>query len=574
MIKRTKKITSLLVAAAATISLVPSGVSAGEVKKIESKEGTIYNAASFSNGAYYIDGEVNDNSSSAVYYVSPDGKYNELKDISSGSDAFNFAAKYAYVDNGDYAVDMTNGTVIDDDMREVILDNAGEALKKNIKKDTDDRYDDPKALKTYEAKQILRKPGNYFFTTYTGNTIKTKGGSTINGVPGQFSICFDINGNYIDADYNLGKIKVTTTAAGVDGKTIISQATIENTEDDYNITSGGKVNASISDLSFGNIIGHDLTNVYRFARITVTASDVNAEITKINGKSVEDASDVFTYVNGDKNKVSFQVIQKISKEAAADNVGGAKYAKTVTNYIVSNKDGEAIKGIDGTGVLTGKGYSYYLQDGKISVYSVDANKEKVSIRTYMLKANNGYNYIDEGDESTEDCEVAEDHSGTKVGQVKSSGGFLFRLDGGYVYTYNNDGDWDKLYKVDGALNEFTVENKDNMILWNQDESLYSVISTVPKATATTAPAVIEIAKNKGWVNTAAGWTFYDDAGNQVFGKWIKNNDAWYMIKADGIMVTGWYNDNGTWYYLNTNGAMVANTTVDGYVLGANGAWIN
>ncbi|POO88629.1 hypothetical protein C1H57_25050, partial [Clostridium sp. 2-1] len=36
---------------------------------------------------------------------------------------------------------------------------------------------------------------------------------------------------------------------------------------------------------------------------------------------------------------------------------------------------------------------------------------------------------------------------------------------------------------------------------------------------------------------------------------------------------GWLNDNGTWYYLNSSGAMLYNTTVDGYVLGSNGAWI-
>ena len=32
----------------------------------------------------------------------------------------------------------------------------------------------------------------------------------------------------------------------------------------------------------------------------------------------------------------------------------------------------------------------------------------------------------------------------------------------------------------------------------------------------------------------------------------------------------WLNDNGTWYYLNASGAMLANTTVDGYKLGASG----
>jgi len=114
MFKRSNKITSLLVAAAAVVSLVPAGVSATEVKKIESQDGTVYTAASFKNGSYYIDGEdINGNSNSAVYYVSPDGEYKELEDITSGSTAYNFATIYTNVDEGDYAVDMTNGTVLD-----------------------------------------------------------------------------------------------------------------------------------------------------------------------------------------------------------------------------------------------------------------------------------------------------------------------------------------------------------------------------------------------------------------------------------------------------------------------------
>ena len=55
--------------------------------------------------------------------------------------------------------------------------------------------------------------------------------------------------------------------------------------------------------------------------------------------------------------------------------------------------------------------------------------------------------------------------------------------------------------------------------------------------------------------------------------WINVNGTWYYTNASGAMQTGWINDNGTWYYCNASGAMLANTTVDGYVLGANGAWV-
>ena len=55
--------------------------------------------------------------------------------------------------------------------------------------------------------------------------------------------------------------------------------------------------------------------------------------------------------------------------------------------------------------------------------------------------------------------------------------------------------------------------------------------------------------------------------------WLNDNGTWYYLQSNGAMKTGWLNDNGTWYYLNANGSMAANTVVDGYKLGANGAWI-
>ena len=56
--------------------------------------------------------------------------------------------------------------------------------------------------------------------------------------------------------------------------------------------------------------------------------------------------------------------------------------------------------------------------------------------------------------------------------------------------------------------------------------------------------------------------------------WVNDNGTWYYLNESGAMKTGWVNDNGTWYYLNASGAMLANTTVDGYTLGPNGAWMN
>ena len=55
-------------------------------------------------------------------------------------------------------------------------------------------------------------------------------------------------------------------------------------------------------------------------------------------------------------------------------------------------------------------------------------------------------------------------------------------------------------------------------------------------------------------------------------------NAWFYLNASGAMMTGWQQVNGAWYYLNpvsdgTKGVMAANTTIDGYYVNADGAWV-
>lgn len=64
--------------------------------------------------------------------------------------------------------------------------------------------------------------------------------------------------------------------------------------------------------------------------------------------------------------------------------------------------------------------------------------------------------------------------------------------------------------------------------------------------------------------------------------WKLLNDTWYFLSQEagannGKMLAGWQLINGKWYYFSTEaganyGKMLANTVVDGYALGADGAW--
>ncbi|AOR24097.1 N-acetylmuramoyl-L-alanine amidase family protein [Clostridium taeniosporum] len=77
---------------------------------------------------------------------------------------------------------------------------------------------------------------------------------------------------------------------------------------------------------------------------------------------------------------------------------------------------------------------------------------------------------------------------------------------------------------------------------------------------------------RGWVNLNGSWYYLNYNGDMVIG-WKNINGKWYYLSEDGKMLTGWVCYSGKWYYLDYSGAMVSNTTINGYRLGYNGAWI-
>ena len=202
-------------------------------------------------------------------------------------------------------------------------------------------------------------------------------------------------------------------------------------------------------------------------------------------------------------------------------------------------------------------------------------------------------------------------------------GNLWGLDTGKIYKFDGSA-WKEMYKVDRATNAIDVYNDGNLIAYEKGGDAYTTVQEGKKTTVDDALAVdptlgqptTGAAAKVGWDKQADGtWNFYDVNGVKQANFWANDNGTWYYIKADGVMAanewqqvngvwyyltgsgamargwtqvggswyylnstsgamaTGWLNDNGTWYYLTGSGAMASNTTVDGYVLGASGAWI-
>jgi lactocepin len=134
----------------------------------------------------------------------------------------------------------------------------------------------------------------------------------------------------------------------------------------------------------------------------------------------------------------------------------------------------------------------------------------------------------------------------------------WKLENGTWFFYKNDvkatgwildaGKWYYL-KADGAM----------AIGWVHDgKAWYYLTKTGAMAT--------------GWIHDGKAWYYLTSSGAMKTG-WLLEGKTWYYLNNNGDMATGWKLVNGKWYYFYSSGVMAANTTIGGYKLGKDGAWI-
>lgn len=81
------------------------------------------------------------------------------------------------------------------------------------------------------------------------------------------------------------------------------------------------------------------------------------------------------------------------------------------------------------------------------------------------------------------------------------------------------------------------------------------------------------ANKNSWVIKDGKNYYYNENGIKTVGwKYINNN--WYYFNSDGVRMSGWQPINKKWYYFYDNGIMACNTTINGYKLGSDGAFID
>ncbi|MFW2489254.1 N-acetylmuramoyl-L-alanine amidase family protein [Clostridium chromiireducens] len=562
MFKRANKITALLVAAASIMSVVPAMAS----ERLGTKDGTIENAIAFKDGKYIYEGYKSDDEDKSIYYNNG-SKDKQLEDIEDSDIQGIYGDKYAFLnDNGDeYLVDLSSGSVSDDETPTDKQENLETKLESKLKKT--DRYDTGTtiAANTIGGAKFAGQWYEYAATGMTGDAVAD--GDLVGGKLFGYS---DEAGNYIDATrvaniytYSYAKKKVVK---------------VENFND-KNDDAGLKVTLN----NQPEVLTQDKDYIYSLVDVTVTT---DASAAGVGGTHTE------------------KYLQKISK-AQGDKKDGAYIPKSVDSYMLDNKtlydNGDASDAYKAM-LTADDGYAvadniYRVVDGVLYVTRVKGDKVKIfKIKMTKIKENavdadikaaagklDGYVLKKDGD-------TDQDLPNASAVSIDVDGN-TWAINEGKIYKFTGT-DKKEVYTCDRSLDRLSVYDEKSLIAWEDGEDVYTTVGEGKAVTETEAPAATPA--KVGWDKLADGtWNFYDATGAKVVNNWANVGGVWYFLKADGAMATGWLNqngtwyylnasgamatgwlnDNGTWYYLNASGAMLANTTVDGYVLGASGAWV-
>lgn len=133
------------------------------------------------------------------------------------------------------------------------------------------------------------------------------------------------------------------------------------------------------------------------------------------------------------------------------------------------------------------------------------------------------------------------------------------------------GDSDKYQKpvsLKTGVNEFKIKLEDDD---DDDERVY----TLKINRAQPVQEAVVVKQTEKWVQVNGRWQYNDTKGEPMKNTWFfdRSYQKWYFLDQYGYMSIGWILNGGKYYYLYSDGSMASNTTINGYKLGNDGAWI-
>ena len=327
------------------------------------------------------------------------------------------------------------------------------------------------------------------------------------------------------------------------------------------------------------IDGADQDNVRIFKGTSETAYEIGDDIslssdtTTLKVRIYEEAYDDYDDSNYNEYEVKVEYI--------GDDDDDENDEDTLDSLKLSNADGDTIKlyeddnyDEEADGDEVKEGYTYYARTSSDEV-EIETEGPDASYVKVFKSTSDSAKGIDPGDSIS--------IAGDKVLTVR-----IYSEEPDSDITYDED---------DDVIGEYTIE------LEYDDEDLTNTSSEIVEETTETSVTdstvitnvVSTIATANQWVQANGKWQYNDAIGNPIknnwffdrnLGKsyylqadgnmatgWLSNNSKWYYLGPDGAMKTGWQLVDGIWYYLDSQGVMASNITIDGYKLGANGAWI-
>lgn len=633
MLKKTTKLTALLVAAASVVSTMPVMAAT----RLGSKDGTVEKGVAFKNGSYLFQGYKDDDDDTGIYYN--DGNKDKMLDDADEIDT-KFDDKYVSAKDGDdyYVIDMETGKITDDDTIEDLESEAQTKLSNKL--DDTDRYNSQKMdFQSGDTGdyRLNRVTDNRFEDVWYSYVVTSTSAASSKGMQ-QFGYTTQ-SGKYIDCsfDLNLYAYSTVTSDAAAKGK-MYKIEDIEDTKDGVSESGVSKEDKeiSVSGVEFVKYIGQDDKYLYSIIKVNLKNS-----YSVYTGQKIEETTPHY-------------YVQKVTKEQGDKEDDAYKPKDTECFEIAPEKAGEIAMGngdisdayealmADTDGVSTSlddKNIKYAVVDGVIYAYFED-DTDKIKIYKIVLKTSekldrynndlkkdkdksklSGHVALKDGDKD-HDMEDSDDDNCPWTIDVN---GALWFIDGGKIYKSVKMGDFEEVYTCDRSIDCLDVYDEDNLIAWDSDGDVYTNVSEGSAAAKEEAEELIGPNENtnpevkvgwnqladgnwtlydatgalvKGWANVGGTWYYMDPAtgtmrtgwllegGNWYYLNpvsdgwkgamktgWIYEGGNWYYLQPSGAMKTGWLNDNGTWYYLYSNGAMAANTTIDGYYVGSNGAWV-
>ncbi|WP_315071549.1 N-acetylmuramoyl-L-alanine amidase family protein [uncultured Clostridium sp.] len=637
MFKRKNKITALLVAAASIMSIVPAMADDTTATRLTTDNGNITNAIAYSNGKYVYQGYKSSDDTDQIYYNdgSQDKSLDDISSAdlnTTYADKYGFAND----GSNQYLVDLTSGDINSDTTPSDDIDTAATKLQTKLKKASRygsslsalTATDNLGYSGNDNAVGVL--PGNKFGDNWysykvTPDSTDSEKYVDKNGYLYGFT---NASGEYIDASY-LANVYAYSSK---EGRTV-KISDYSNSYDDVDSDSGllatlaGQPVVLTQDKDYiYALVNVAITDTSTAAKATATTTSASAYVTSGTNSTGTAVTTLRTYVQkiakaqGDQKDDAY--LPKSVDSYEVGNSDGSEYTSSdAENAYAAIKNALGVDPADATqanAVATSSSNDGLVKPKFVAangnLIAIDASSSSVDATTLLFKKDKlkyetapGYRssgatlssdtkvdvYIMEKD--SDDSVDLNDGTNTDPAEAYDIDvdGNIWTVADGKIYEYEN-GSMTKVYTCDSSLDSISVYDANSLIAWANNGDVYTTINGGNAANNSTTTSGAATTQQTGWVQLSDGtWNYYDATGTKVVNNWanvggvwyylgangtmatgwVNDNGTWYFLKSSGAMATGWVNDNGTWYYLNASGAMLANTTVDGYVLGASGAWI-